>query len=51
VVLACLLRLQLDSCSCVIVACVGVVLQLYKKAKAKGYGEHDISAVYRAANL
>jgi 3-hydroxyisobutyrate dehydrogenase-like beta-hydroxyacid dehydrogenase len=27
------------------------VNELFKKAKAKGYGEHDISAVYRAANL
>ena len=30
---------------------VSVKMQLYKKAKAKGYGEHDIAAVYRAANL
>ena len=26
-------------------------LQLFKKAKAKGYGEYDIAAVYRAADL
>ncbi len=27
------------------------VFQLFKKAKAKGYGEHDMSAVYRAADM
>jgi len=26
-------------------------MQLYKKAKAKGYGEDDVVAVYRAAFL
>lgn len=27
------------------------VNELFKKAKAKGYGEHDVAAVYRAADL
>ncbi|ELU08924.1 hypothetical protein CAPTEDRAFT_178346 [Capitella teleta] len=27
------------------------VNELFKKAKSKGYGEHDVAAVYRAANL
>ena len=27
------------------------VFQLFKKAKAKGYGEHDVAAVYRAADM
>jgi len=27
------------------------VCELFKKAKAKGYGEHDVAAVYRAADL
>jgi len=31
--------------------CVFVWMQLYKKAKAKGYSEQDIAAVYKAANL
>ena len=25
--------------------------QFFKKAKAKGYGEHDQAAIYRAADL
>jgi hypothetical protein len=27
------------------------VLQLFKKAKAKGFTDSDVSAVYKAANL
>ena len=28
-----------------------ILFQFFKKAKAKGYGEHDQAAIYRAADL
>ena len=42
-------KFVLSSCSSADLSCCS--LQLFKKAKAKGYGEHDTAAVYRAAAL